>query len=220
MWKKLIIGLALCAFTAGLRAPAFAAEEQGAQAGSAGSAGGTWKFPVNSAPNRSNNAPPVISAPDPDCTSYPYINNWKDHLNRDVTVFLNDPERHQLTADRVTESDNLAPIFLHHENAIRATLHQDQGLKFEAIVQCQDMERLAAMDVDGWSHYYVMLSQRLHLDGQQEADVRLTLNHLMADLQPVRTQYAAAFDQEIAAAEARAVAERQQWTIIGTPPTP
>jgi hypothetical protein len=163
-----------------------------------------------------NQAPRILSINDPDHTGYPYINNWKGNVVRDPKVFLNDSERQNMTQARVDLTAALAPIFLYHQNAIRTMLTPLQGYIFENIVATQDMERQSVMT--DWDRYGCVaeLSQRLHLDAGQEWQLRSIMRHLLAQIAPVEAVYAARFDEVIASAEQRVVAERASRSAIST----
>lgn len=161
-------------------------------------------------------SPIVLNATDPDHTGYPYINNWKGNLVRDPKVFLSDAERTNMTQARVDLTTALAPIVLLHQNRFRNMLTQSQYNVFEGMVAYQDLEKLAAMTDDDVNSYVCAMSQRVRLDAWQEDQLRYIMRHMMTSMAPAETAYAARFDQEIASAEQRVLAERTLRTTIST----
>lgn len=166
-------------------------------------------------------APSVLRSVDPDRSGYPMIDNWNT-LNRDVRVFLNDTERQGLTRARVDQSVSLQPIFRKYVSRLRSILTPRQSQVLDDGIASCDMEKLSAMSRDDWTAFNVRVSQRLHLDGFQQAQLSGITDHLMADVTPIHAQYAAALDSQIAAADARIAAESAMWhragVQISTPP--
>jgi len=147
--------------------------------------------------------PSAVTAENTDKTGYPCINAWKGGLDRDVHVFLNDSERHDLTQARVDETVAMQPIINKQASQLMSILTPDQCFIFRDIVARADIEKLAAMSEDDWAANRAQLSQQLNLTGDQEASLKTINNQLIADLAPVRAQYAGRFDTVIAAAEQR-----------------
>jgi len=164
----------------------------------------------------SHQAPPILSVIDPDHTGYPYINNWKGNLIRDPRVFLNDRERQNLTQARVDLTIALAPLFVFHQNAIRSFLTPQQRFLFDSLVGTQDMEQLSVMTGEDRYVYANALSQRLHLDGEQEYQLRSVIRHLMRDVFPLQATCTTKFDQVMASAEQRVLADRAARNAIST----
>jgi hypothetical protein len=167
-------------------------------------------------------APPIINSQhDPDDTGYAEINAWQGDLSRQVFLFLNAPERDRLTAARIVESNGLAPIFVKYENNLRAVLRPEQVLIFENIVAHQDMAQLAVMTENEWTAYNVGLAQQLHLTAGQQAKLGMVTDELKVAVKPVTEQFAMAFDQVMADASTRVIAEREIRTrMIGVPSVP
>jgi len=165
--------------------------------------------------------PRVITPTDPDLTGYPMINNWKDSLERTVTVFLNNTERANLTQARVDNSNSLLPVFTRCENDLRALLTPEQHIILGSIFATVDMEKVCAMatDDDQWNAYSTSLGHRLHCSGTQESALSSSLQTLRDDIRALFAQYAARFDQQIASAESRVLAERtERLRLLGLPP--
>jgi hypothetical protein len=162
--------------------------------------------------SHSKTTPPIMTAADPDCTGYPFINGWKGHLDRNVNVFLNNTERQSLTQARVDQVNALLPAFQVFNYAIASRLTSAQCNVFTSIVAIQDMETMATYNNEQWSEYVVQISQQLRLDADQESELRSITRRLIASIAPIHQQYAANFDQQIAAAEQRQVAERAVFT--------
>lgn len=165
-------------------------------------------------------APPAVKAIDTDGTGYPNIQAWK-YASPEVSVFLNDAERDRVTAARVQYSHALKQIFFERQMVLRRMLTPGQYNVFESIVPHQDMAKLADMSKDDWTAYNVCLSQKLHLDGHQQAKLTAITDKLISDIAPVQQQYTAIFNQVVADAAARTIAERElRSRMIGTPPQP
>lgn len=147
--------------------------------------------------------PEAVTVENPDHTGYPYINNWKGGLNKDVHVFLNDAERKDLTQARVDETVAMQPVFERQASRLMSVLTPNQRIIFRDIVDRTDMETIVAMNDEDWVGMRAFLSQCLHLTASQEDALKLISNQLIADLAPIRAQYAGRFDTVIASAEQR-----------------